>query len=150
MSFTLHDMGTENYQFNANVWTWKALLEVIKSLDVVGDGKLRQMGYNATGVKVELDDAHFLGEKIQNVILPKLAPNKRIFADLSITDAPDDMTLHRDGDDQWRNYSVDHDTVKEFADIFTGDQKVVFTRSYMNKKKITEDVLPTLQELANQ
>lgn len=41
-------------------------------------------------------------------------------------------------------------TVKEFADIFKGDQKVVFTRSYMNKKKITEDVLPTLQELANQ
>ncbi|ALV21512.1 PTS sugar transporter subunit IIB [Carnobacterium antarcticum] len=39
-------------------------------------------------------------------------------------------------------------TVKEFADIFTEDQKVVFTRSYMNKKKIKEDVLPTLLEMS--
>ena len=29
-----------------------------------------------------------------------LAPNKRIYSDLSITDEPDDMTLHRDGDEQ--------------------------------------------------
>ena len=27
-------------------------------------------------------------------------------------------------------------TVKEFADVFKDNQKVVFTRSYMNKKKI--------------
>lgn len=39
-------------------------------------------------------------------------------------------------------------TVKEFADIFTKDQKVVFTRSYMNKKKIKEDVLQTLLEMS--
>lgn len=39
-------------------------------------------------------------------------------------------------------------TVKEFADIFKNGQKVAYTRSYMNKKKITEDVLPTLKELA--
>ena len=39
-------------------------------------------------------------------------------------------------------------TVKEFADIFKADQKVVFTRSYMNRKKIKEDVLPTLLEMA--
>ena len=58
MSFTLHDMGEENYEFTANVWNWKATLEVIKSLDILSEGKLRQMGYNATGVKVEVDDAH--------------------------------------------------------------------------------------------
>ena len=38
-------------------------------------------------------------------------------------------------------------TVKEFADIFKGNQRFVITRSYMNKKKITEDVLPILKEL---
>lgn len=40
-------------------------------------------------------------------------------------------------------------TVKEFADSFKNGQKVVFTRSYMNKKKIIEDVLPTLIEMNN-
>ncbi len=39
-------------------------------------------------------------------------------------------------------------TVKEFENIFPKDQRVAITRSYMNKKKITEDVLPVLQELA--
>lgn len=38
-------------------------------------------------------------------------------------------------------------TVKEFESIFTKGQRVAITRSYMNKKKITEDVLPVLQEL---
>ena len=38
-------------------------------------------------------------------------------------------------------------TVKEFASIFKPNQRVAITRSYMNVKKITEDVLPILIEL---
>ena len=117
MSFTLHDLGAENYEFNANVWNWKATLEVIKSFDIISEGTVRQMGYNATGVKVEVDDAHAIGEKIRDLILPKLAPDKRIFADLTITDAPDDMQLHRDDDDQWKNYSATYDSLKEFSEF---------------------------------
>jgi hypothetical protein len=117
MSFTLHDMGAENFEFSANVWTWKAALEIIKGLDIVSEGKLRQMSYNATGVKLEIDDAHLIGEKIRDEILPKLEPNKRIYADGTITDAPDDMTLHKDEDEQWKNYSVDHDWLKDFSEF---------------------------------
>lgn len=40
-------------------------------------------------------------------------------------------------------------TVKEFAKIFPENQKIAIIRSYTNKKKIKEDVLPILQELAN-
>ncbi|MBC7899251.1 MAG: hypothetical protein H7070_04280 [Saprospiraceae bacterium] len=117
MSFTLHDLGAENYEFNANVWTWKATLEVVKSLDIVSEGTVRQMSYNATGVKLSEDDAHAVGEKIRDVILPKLEPNKRMFADLSVTDAPDDMQLHRDDDEQWKNYSVSYESLKEFSEF---------------------------------
>jgi hypothetical protein len=117
MSFTLTDLGSENFEFNANVWHWKAALEVIRSLDIIGDGDLRQMNYNATGVKILMEDAHEIGTRIQSEFLPKLKPNKRIYADLSITDAPDDMTLHRDGDEQWKNYSVSHETLAEFAEF---------------------------------
>ncbi len=117
MSFTLHDLGAENYEFTVNVWNWKATLEVIKSLDIVSEGTVRQMSYNATGAKVSEDDAHAVGEKLRDVILPKLEPNKRMFADLSITDAPDDMQLHRDDEDQWKNYSVSYESLKEFAEF---------------------------------
>lgn len=117
MSFTLIDLGSENFEFPANVWNWKAALELIKSFDIVGEGQIRQMTYNATGVKIDLKDAHAIGERIRDEILPKLAPNKRIYADLSITDSPDDMTLHRDDDEQWKNYSVSHDWLQEFAEF---------------------------------
>lgn len=40
-------------------------------------------------------------------------------------------------------------TVKELAGIFPENQNVAIIRSYTNKKKIKEDVLPTLQELSN-
>ena len=117
MSFTLHDMGSENFEFSANVWNWKAALEVIKSLDVISEGKVRQMAYNAMGIKIDIDDAHLIGQKIIEIVLPKLKPNKRIFADGSITDQPDDGTIYRDDDEQWKNYSVSHDWLKDFSEF---------------------------------
>lgn len=39
-------------------------------------------------------------------------------------------------------------TVKEFESIFPSEKKVAIVRSYMNKKKITEDILPVLQEMS--
>lgn len=117
MSFTLLDLGAENFEFNANVWNWKTTLEIIKSFDIVSEGKIKQMNYNATGVKIEREDAHLIGEKIRDEILPRLAPNKRIFMDLSVTDAPDDGTLYKDEDEQWKNYSANHDWLKDFSDF---------------------------------
>lgn len=117
MSFTLIDLGSENFEFSSSVWNWKAAVELIRSFDIVGEGALRQMGYNATGVKIEKDDAHEIGTRIQNEILPKVTDGKRMYADLSITDAPDDMTLHRDSDEQWKNYSVTHEWLKDFSEF---------------------------------
>ena len=117
MSFTLHDLGSENFEFPASVWNWKAALEIIRSLDIVDEGAMRQMSYNATGVKISLEHAHEIGSRIRDEILPKLAPDKRMYADLSITEAPDDMTLFKDNDEQWKNYSVSHDWLKEFSEF---------------------------------
>lgn len=110
-------MGSENFEFNANVWNWKAVLEVIKDLDIISEGKVRQMGYNAMGVRIDRDDAHLIGQKVRDEVLPKLAPNKRIFADGSITDQPDDGTIFKDEDEQWKNYSVSHDWLKDFSEF---------------------------------
>jgi len=41
-------------------------------------------------------------------------------------------------------------TVKELAEIFPDTQKVAVIRSYTNKKKIKEDVLPILKEISEQ
>lgn len=117
MSFTLLDQGSENFELTANVWTWKAALELIKSFDIVSEGAIRQMTYNATGVSVSPEDAHDIGSRIRDELLPKMNPNSRIFTDLSITDAPDDKTIHRDEDEQWKNYSASRDWLKDFSDF---------------------------------
>jgi hypothetical protein len=36
---------------------------------------------------------------------------------LSITDKPDDGTLYRDEDEQWKNYSTDYEWLKEFSEF---------------------------------
>lgn len=117
MSFTLIDLGSENFEFSSNVWHWRAALEVIKNLDVLSESLVRKMGYNAMGSKLEVEDAHLLGEKIRDQVLPKLGPGKRIFADLSVTDEPDDMTLYKDEDEQWKNYSVSYEWLKDFSEF---------------------------------
>ena len=117
MSFTLMDLSSENFEFRSNVWNWKAALEVIKSLDVISEGKIRQMSSNATGVSVSSEEAKLIGEKSRKQILPKLEPNKRIFADLSITDKPDDGIIHKDEDEKWKNYSADYYYLEEFSEF---------------------------------
>lgn len=111
------DQGNEGFEFAASVWNWKAAVEIIRSLDIVDEGAIRQMSYNATGVKIAADDAHEIGSRIRSEILPKIPSGKRMFADLSVTDAPDDKTLYREGDEHWKNYSVTNEWLTEFADF---------------------------------
>jgi hypothetical protein len=115
--YEFHINGYEFRELSANVWTWKPTLEIIKSFNILSDGKLRQMEYNATGVKIEKEEAHEIGDNIRDKILPKLEPNKRMFADLSITAAPDDRTLYRDQDEQWKNYSASYEWLKDFSEF---------------------------------
>ena len=117
MSFTLLDQSSENFEFSSNVWHWKAALEIIKSLDILSENKIRQMSYNALGTKVDIDDARTIGEAIRDKVLPKISENGRMFGDLRVTDEPDDMTLHRDDDEQWKNYSVTRDWLSDFSEF---------------------------------
>jgi hypothetical protein len=110
-------MGSENFEFSANVWNWKALLGIVKSLDIVSEGLVRQMGYNATGVKVQQEDAQLIGETLRDKVLPQLGPGKRMYSDLSVTDKPDDMTLYKDDDEQWKNFSVDFEWLRDFSEF---------------------------------
>ena len=90
MSFTLIDLGRENFEFRTNRWNWKTALEIIKHFDIISENDLRQMNYNATGVRINREEAHTIGERIRTEILPQLEPDKRIRGDLSITEEPDD------------------------------------------------------------
>ncbi len=117
MSFTLIDLSSENFEFRATVWNWKALLEIVKSFDVISEGKVRAMSYNAAGTTVSEEEAREIGQKIRSEILPGMKPGTRIFADLSVTDKPDDGTLYKDEDEKWKNYSANYEWITDFAEF---------------------------------
>lgn len=117
MSFTLIDLGKEGYEFRSSIWQWRPVLQIIRNLDLLSISKIRLMESNGTGVTIEEQEAHLIGRKIYEEILPKLQPNKRMFANLTITDEPDDGTFYRDPENQWRNYSVTYQWLKDFADF---------------------------------
>lgn len=117
MSFTLIDLGSENFEFRATVWNWKTVLEIVRSFDVVSEGKLRQLNYNATGVAISAEEAQEIAERIRDQILPRFGPGMRIFSDLSVTDKPDDGTIYKDEDEKWKNYSAEYEWLSEFTDF---------------------------------
>ena len=110
-------MGSEGFEFSTRVWNWKAAVEIIKRLDILSEGTIRQLGHNAIGVAVASEDAHHIGREIRDRILPQLEPDKRMFADGTVTHEPDDGTIHKDEDEQWKNYSVSYEWLKEFSDF---------------------------------
>lgn len=119
MSLTLIDQGSENFEFRSSVWSWKAAIEIIKSLDVVSERKVREMAYNATGVSLDQSDAAKIGEAIRDEIIPKVDKGMRMFSDLSVTSTPDDGTIYKDPDEKFKNYSVDRAWLDEFSDFCT-------------------------------
>lgn len=117
MSFKLIDTESEYNEFDVNIWKWTAALELIKRLDIIGDSRVREMSRNAAGVKVDAEEAHLIGRTIIETVLPSLGPGRRIFADGTVTDKPDDGTFYGDPSEQWKNYSVSTEWLRDFADF---------------------------------
>lgn len=118
MSFTFIDSGSANNEVHTNVWNWKPTLEIIKDLDVIGEQRVRQMQYNATGFTVSQEEAELLGNAIRVKYLSKMTPKHRVMMDLSITDEPDDGTLYRGDDSQaWKNYGAQYGWLEEFSNF---------------------------------
>ncbi len=117
MSYILIDKSENNFEFNASVWNWKTVVEIIRSFDLLNSGIVRELSMNPSGVSISKEDAKTIGERIRAEILPKLEPNKRIYSNLTITDEIDDGVFHKDEDMQWKNYSAKYDWLSDFSDF---------------------------------
>lgn len=114
------DTGSAANEFPVSFWNWRTAVAVIRDLDIVDEYTVRRMSETASGLKVEKALAKEIGRRLRSEILPKLAPNKRIFENLTITDVRDDGVLHGSEDEPWRNFSADHDWFEDFADFCDG------------------------------
>ena len=109
MSIILEDALGKTIKVNA--WNWGVLHfavacakpPVFEDEDFLG--RLRYGG----GVTLSKEQADSLFEYLTEVVLPRLKPGQRMLTDFSVTDEPDDGTMHRD--DLEKNYSLHHEVL---------------------------------------
>ena len=115
MSFTLTDLASDEHEINVNGWNWRPTLVLIGAFNLIDEGRFELMGFNATGVQIEVGEAHEIGRRIRDEVLSKLRPGDRVLYDLSVTDEPDDGTFYRD--ELSKNYSATYDWLERFAEF---------------------------------
>lgn len=115
MGFWLKDLGAENREIKVNRWNWFPTVELIRMFDLIDEERLEMMHFNAMGVCVTEAEAHEIGRRLKEEILPKLRSNERITYDLSVTDKPDDYTFHRE--DPVKNFSATYEWLNEFTEF---------------------------------
>jgi len=116
MSITLTDRAGKSMTVNA--WNWGVLDHTLicakpKLLD---DTDLMEQ-LRSGGVELGKSEAKTIRDHLRTAVLPILEPGERLLADFTVTNEPDDGTLHRD--ELTKNYSLHYDVlvaVIEFLD----------------------------------
>ena len=112
MSVSLDDLANPENSLDINMWHWRPTIALIELTRLIDAERLELMGYNA-GVEITADEARAIGRFLETEVLPALRPGTRLTYDLSVTDAPDDHTFHRD--DFAKNYSASFEWLTRFA-----------------------------------
>jgi hypothetical protein len=117
MSVTLADIGNKNENFTASRWSWKAAMAIIESLNVVDESTIEMLRKGHMDVVISKSESKQIAIEIRERFIAKLNPKSRVYANLTITDEPDDGTVHRSSEDEWRNYSASKEWLETFADF---------------------------------
>ena len=117
MSFILTDSYSEERELQINGWNWRPTLEIIDAFGIIDEERLELMGISTVGACISEDEAHRIGEKIRDEILPKLTPQSRVLYDLTFTEEPDDFELYREESEAWKNYGATYSWLKEFSEF---------------------------------
>lgn len=115
MGVTLFDLAADEVIFDVNFWHWRAIVEAIRSLDVLPTVTVDALHEPFMGELTE-GDARIVAEAISTRLLPTLANDERLLLDGKRTTEPDDGTFHREPAEQHRNYSTDRAVLAKFAD----------------------------------
>lgn len=114
MAFIITDIADESKEMVVNAWNWAPTAELIRSLSVLDAHRSETLRYNLA-TEVSADEAKMIGVFIRDEVLVELKPAQRITLDLTVTEEPDDGTLHRE-DFAW-NYSGTFDWLKRFSEF---------------------------------
>jgi hypothetical protein len=114
MGVTLFDQKTDAIVFDTNFWHWRAIVEAIRSLEVLPKTQVDALHEPFVGELTE-SEVRAVAAAIREQLLPELREDQRLLLDGRRTTVPDDGTFHRDPSEQHKNYSTDRSKLEEFA-----------------------------------
>jgi hypothetical protein len=113
-------------ELKVNAWNWGVLHHFVAQRGVLPPEVWAPKRYGAGG---ELDAAQVavVADCLERDILVLLKPGERMFFDGTVTAVPDDGTLYREPQEQWRNYSLQREVlVKVIAFLRAAGGPVAF------------------------
>jgi hypothetical protein len=111
---TLFDQKTNAIVFDTNFWHWRAIVEAIRSLKVLPEGRVDSLHDAYVGELTE-GESRAVAKAIREQLLPTLAVGERLLLNGRRTTDPDDGVMHYNPVDQHKNYSTDRRVLEEFA-----------------------------------
>ena len=115
MGVTLFDHETDQIIFDVNFWHWRAIVEVVRRLEILPVSRVDGMHQPFVGELSE-SEARLVASAIRERVLPTLTDDERVLLDGSRTTTPDDGTLYREPAEQHRNYSTTRAVLELFAE----------------------------------
>jgi hypothetical protein len=112
---TLFDHETDEIVFDINFWHWRAIVEVVRDLQILPDDRAELLHEPFVGELTE-PEARIVAAAIRERVLPTMADEERVLLDGTRTTTPDDGTFHREPVEQHRNYSTTRAVLEKFAD----------------------------------
>jgi hypothetical protein len=112
---SLFDRKTKNIVFDVNFWHYRAIVEAIRSLDVLPTEKVDALHESWQDNGLTTEEARLVAAAIRSRLLPTLGEDERLLLDGRRTTEPDDGTLYRDPAEQHKNYSTNRRVLEQFA-----------------------------------
>lgn len=117
MSVTLADIGNNNENFTSSRWSWKVAMAIMEKLEVIDESTIQMLRKGHLDIVIDKAAARAIADAVRTNFIEKLNPKGRVFSNLTTTDEPDDGTLYRSPDEEWKNYSATREWLESFADF---------------------------------
>jgi len=114
VGITLFDQKTDGIVFDTNFWHWRAIVEAVRALNVLPNGRVDPLHDAFVGELTE-DEARAIAKAIRERLVPTLGDGERLLLDGRRTTEPDDGTMHYNPAEQSKNYSTNRRVLEEFA-----------------------------------
>lgn len=116
MTVMLMDNETDDVVFDVNFWHYRAIVEVIRSLQVLPDDYVDRLHEPFTGSGLTKDECLIVATELDVRLVPKLDQDDRLLLDGTVTKEPDDGVFHKTDVEWQRNYSTNRTVIAAFAD----------------------------------